>query len=417
MLSNLLGELKTENIPQLVLYFMLYQVGNYLWGYLTTVPSYIQCYLFPLFIQTFSMRNYSLSNDHFKLHAYLKDISPHSFNYNYSRIQYTTRTTEQKSISIGRYIMKYKGKNVYLNINSDISTHGDLYITTKISVLSFDKTFFDTLFDEAEKNYNRNKHVYIGKISQRNSGEAKWKMIGDIPKISFKDAIISSENQKRLENAFYKFQNRTKREIDLKIPHRLVILISGSPGFGKTTVIKAIGYEYDLHIRSTSITLYNDSSINDVTDSIGSNTAIIFEDIDAMTSNRNCVDNDSNTKDESKPREGKNETVSLSAFLNFLDGVGTPEGLVVIMTTNCPEKLDPALVRSERVHLHLKFGPDREVYTRFIQRFYPDADADSVAEFANHCLLKKISTASMQSVFRRFEDIAEARKFMEGKEF
>jgi chaperone BCS1 len=36
-------------------------------------------------------------------------------------------------------------------------------------------------------------------------------------------------------------------------------------------------------------------------------------------------------------------------------GVATNEGHVLIMTTNCPEKLDPALVRPGRIDLQVEF--------------------------------------------------------------
>jgi cell division protease FtsH len=52
----------------------------------------------------------------------------------------------------------------------------------------------------------------------------------------------------------------------------------------------------------------------------------------------------------------------MSGLLNALDGVSSREGRILFLTTNHPERLDPALVRPGRVEFHLH-SP------------YPDADA------------------------------------------
>jgi chaperone BCS1 len=48
--------------------------------------------------------------------------------------------------------------------------------------------------------------------------------------------------------------------------------------------------------------------------------------------------------------------VSLSGLLNVIDGVAACEGRILVMTTNHPEKLDPALVRPGRIDMSIAFG-------------------------------------------------------------
>jgi chaperone BCS1 len=48
--------------------------------------------------------------------------------------------------------------------------------------------------------------------------------------------------------------------------------------------------------------------------------------------------------------------ISLSGLLNVIDGVATHEGRILIMTTNHPEKLDPALIRAGRVDMQISFS-------------------------------------------------------------
>ena len=47
--------------------------------------------------------------------------------------------------------------------------------------------------------------------------------------------------------------------------------------------------------------------------------------------------------------------ISLSGLLNAIDGVASHEGRILIMTTNKPENLDPALIRPGRVDLQVAF--------------------------------------------------------------
>jgi chaperone BCS1 len=52
----------------------------------------------------------------------------------------------------------------------------------------------------------------------------------------------------------------------------------------------------------------------------------------------------------------KSPEINLSFLLNLLDGVLETPGRILIMTSNCPEKLDKALVRPGRVDINVRLG-------------------------------------------------------------
>lgn len=52
---------------------------------------------------------------------------------------------------------------------------------------------------------------------------------------------------------------------------------------------------------------------------------------------------------------GPRSNISLSGLLNAIDGVTSPEGRILIMTTNHPQLLDSALIRPGRVDMHITF--------------------------------------------------------------
>ena len=54
--------------------------------------------------------------------------------------------------------------------------------------------------------------------------------------------------------------------------------------------------------------------------------------------------------------EDKSDKLNLSGVLNVLDGVVDCPNRIVVMTSNHPEKLDPALIRPGRVNLKLFLG-------------------------------------------------------------
>ena len=67
--------------------------------------------------------------------------------------------------------------------------------------------------------------------------------------------------------------------------------------------------------------------------------------------------------------------ISLSGLLNVIDGVATHEGRILIMTTNHPEKLDPALIRAGRVDMQVRFthATQQQIKHLFLRMYQVDA--------------------------------------------
>jgi len=150
------------------------------------------------------------------------------------------------------------------------------------------------------------------------------------------------------------------------IPYTLGILLSGKPGTGKTSTIKALARDCGRHVVNVKLSEYTTvSQINNffytsrlgvVRDGVTTaydipidKRIIVMEDIDCLSS-IGIVG-----KRTDDPSVAVKEGLNLSVLLNILDGVLETPGRILIMTSNKPDMLDDALVRPGRVDLSIEF--------------------------------------------------------------
>ena len=111
-----------------------------------------------------------------------------------------------------------------------------------------------------------------------------------------------------------------------------------------------------LSLASPNVT---DEKISNLLTGVPRRSIILIEDIDAFFDQRQKTD--SGVK------------VSYSGFINALDGVASHEGSVVFLTTNHPERVDEAAIRSGRVDVRMQLGLcDRDQLARMFAKFFDD---------------------------------------------
>jgi chaperone BCS1 len=117
---------------------------------------------------------------------------------------------------------------------------------------------------------------------------------------------------------------------------------------------------------------------------------VVLEDVDALFTHHREADYNWSS-------------LSFSGFLNSLDGLGAPDDVVIFMTSNHPERLDPAIMRPGRIDMKVEFKPpDRDVATRYFLTFYPDAKSAAAtfgASIGDRIAGRKISMAQLQHFF------------------
>lgn len=155
---------------------------------------------------------------------------------------------------------------------------------------------------------------------------------------------LQEEDKFKLLNILSLYKKNKETFISLGLQDKLGVLLHGLPGTGKTSCINAIASYLGFHLAivdmSTVKTNEHLSMIFDKLNSCCENTIAVFEDIDVMT-------------DVVLNRESNGE-LTLSHFLNLLDGSLTKDGTIFIVTTNHKEKLDPAFVREGRFNVDIE---------------------------------------------------------------
>ena len=115
----------------------------------------------------------------------------------------------------------------------------------------------------------------------------------------------------------------------------------------------------------------------------------------------------------------ENDKLNLASLLNMLDGViDTPERIIV-MTTNHPEKLDPALIRPGRINRKIYLGNVKLLQAQSMIRHYFNDGRELDADIENH--LKNvfvddvISPAFLESMCAEHQNVRDLIHELEAK--
>ena len=210
------------------------------------------------------------------------------------------------------------------------------------------------------------------------------------------DSVVLKAGQKEaiLEDLNRFFASHERYEA-LGIPWRRGYLLYGPPGTGKTSLVTAIASELALNVCVLSLAspTVTDEKIGNLLSSVPQRSVILIEDVDAFFRQRDKADT--------------GVKVSYSGFINALDGVAAHEGSVVFLTTNHPELIDEAAIRSGRVDFRLELGLcDASQLERMFLKFFDDPAA--AARFAREVAPDRWSPAQVQERLLKAESVEEA---------
>lgn len=192
-----------------------------------------------------------------------------------------------------------------------------------------------------------------------------------------------------------------KRFIELRewfnersIPWRRGWFIPGPPGSGKTTFVRSIAVEHDLPVHELSLGEMDNRALRRAWAEAVADTPciVLIEDIDAIYHGRTLIS-----------KKGP----SFDTLLRCIGGITTCNGLLLFVTSNRPESIDPALLRGGRLDMRIDFnGMDRPGRVKMATRILKDPiEAESVSDNPEFV---RLSPADFQERLCR---IAVARQF------
>ncbi len=279
--------------------------------------------------------------------------------------------------------------NLYYSISLyDINTNDGKSTIHKYNIIVYYKgsrTEYDNLINKFIEDYNKSLKI-------KKAVTKKIYTITDIKKPShvndniFEIKTTEFTSFKTFNNIYFKDKDILLKHLEsfhnvdsiykkLGMPHTFGLLLSGEPGTGKTSIIKAIVNKYNkviinvpmsliktkTNLMNIFYTLYYGKDLIPY-----DNRVYLFEEIDCngwddIVKKREYIvekklKTDSLKTDIANATYEDNDALTLGAILEIIDGLVEFQGRMIIMTTNHPEVLDPALLRAGRIDMHIHMG-------------------------------------------------------------
>lgn len=231
------------------------------------------------------------------------------------------------------------------------------------------------------------------------------------------------EDKKRLVHRIDMFEKSKERFQYLGMPYTFGLMFHGEPGTGKTSAIKAIANYTQRHIILVSVKKVNTlerlqnifltERINDIPIPMEKR-LYVFDDVDCSQWRNVVLDrkykkdcsqavNDKSTAENiadclkealctevrtnDKAKDKQEFDLTLGDLLEILDGMIEMPGRMIIMTTNHPDMLDPALLRPGRIDMKIEFKKltrtnIKDIYRLWFDKEIPDECFAKLKDFA-----------------------------------
>ena len=267
--------------------------------------------------------------------------------YKYTYTIPATKTEPEKS---AEFVITYRQQEKIVGTHDEATKFEYMKIRTDSPVI------FHHFYRESDNFLENNEqdvsklHVYVM------SKYGEWMRYNKIPSRTLDTVYFDEKLKQKMRADIMDFLKKEKEYDEFGIPYKKNYLLTGIPGSGKTSIIKAMCKEigYNLCIFSINHDTDNNTALAAFRD-IPPKSVLLFEDIDCLFEKRTGT------------QENKS-TFTFSNLLNLLDGVFFRKGLISFITTNHPESLDHALLRQGRTDMIIHMNYPKKIDVKHLFR-------------------------------------------------
>jgi len=185
-----------------------------------------------------------------------------------------------------------------------------------------------------------------------------WTSRESFPQRPMESVVLRAGQKEAIIKDVSDFLDQEELYFKRAIPWHRGYLFHGPPGTGKSSLAHALSTHFNMNLYYIPLSdVSKDSDLLGLLQNIDDRSIVLFEDIDVFSA--------------ATEREQNGNSLTMSGLLNALDGIGTPSGIITIMTTNHVEKIDPAIMRPGRIDQAIEVGyVDSDQASRLFQAFY-----------------------------------------------
>jgi len=308
-------------------------------------------------------------------------------------IKYVVKTFRDEiiySIGLGNYKFSYNGVEIRIKYREEGKPEGvdskvDYYKRLLIEVGNEEDfiKFMNEVQTIKEDHEKDTLNIYIS------NEYGEWNLYNKIPARNIQNIYIEESIKEKLKEDIDNFLLNEEEYHKFGIPYKKTYLLTGMPGSGKTSLIKAIcsKFNFNLGMLSMSKKFDNESLICSLRQ-LPDKTFLLLEDIDSLFEKRES------TRD--------NPSITFSNLINILDGVLYKHSTIIFLTTNHPEKLDHALLRIGRVDMILQINFPSKKYIKNLYKDIINDEGTGFDSFYDYIKDKKLPMSSLVNFLFRY---------------
>lgn len=219
-------------------------------------------------------------------------------------------------------------------------------------------------------------------LYEYNLDHVRWEKRKNLEETFWESYVITQAKKTKIITRIDNFLNSRAEYIKHNKNYKLVFLLIGPPGTGKSTLCKLIAQytKRNMYAISMDATI-TDNIFSELYNKIINNSVVVLEDLDRIYSKQS----------------GNHTAVSLSALLNIFDGAQTLQDNIVIITANDTVHFEDALTRSGRIDEIIEFSYicEEECHQAFEIFNCNNFTDNDIKLIINICMINNITTCEL----------------------